>query len=95
MFTRSSCLLVCAAALSACAAAQAAAPTDPDAESPLPAYDTLDADHDGVVTLPEITVHAPHLARRLATCDRNGDRRLTRQEYARCGPVPAAHAPAH
>ncbi|PZQ13505.1 MAG: hypothetical protein DI564_11480 [Rhodanobacter denitrificans] len=78
--------------LAACATAQAAAPAPPP-DPPLLPYDTLDADHDGIVTLPEITVHAPHLARRLSACDRNGDRRLTREEYARCGPAPAAPAP--
>jgi hypothetical protein len=94
MATHSFRLLACAAALAACASAHAAAPPPPP-DPPLPAYDTLDADHDGIVTLPEITVHAPHLARRLAACDRDGDHKLTREEYARCGPAPAAHAPAH
>lgn len=95
MSTRCFRLLACTAVLAACAAAQAATPATPEPDSPLPAYDTLDADHDGLVTLPEITVHAPHLTRRLAACDRNGDRRLTHEEYARCASVPAAHAPAH
>lgn len=94
MSTRCFRMLACATALAACVTAQAAAPA-PQTDPPLPAYATLDADHDGIVTLPEITVHAPHLVRRLAACDRNDDHKLTREEYARCGPAPATHAPAH
>lgn len=96
MFTRPFRTLAFAAALLGSVAAQAAAPaaavTPPN--EPLPPYDTLDADHDGIVTLPEVVVHAPHLVDRLKACDRDGDHRLTREEYARCEST-AAHAPAH
>ncbi|WP_067644621.1 hypothetical protein [Dokdonella koreensis] len=93
MFTRPLRMLALAATLLGCAAAQAAAPAAHPNE-PLPPYETLDTDHDGIVTLPEVVVHAPHLAERLKACDRNGDHRLTREEYARCE-AGASHAPAH
>ena len=52
----------------------------------LPPYESLDANGDGVVTLPEIVVHSPPLARRIKHCDANGDEKLSRAEYAGCKP---------
>jgi len=50
----------------------------------LPPYESLDANGDGVVTLPEIVVHSPPLARRIKHCDANGDDTMSRAEYAAC-----------
>ncbi len=55
----------------------------------LPPYDQLDVNADDIVTLPEVEVHNPELARRIAHCDTNGDHKLSREEYNRCKPLPA------
>lgn len=52
----------------------------------LPAYESLDANGDGIVTLPEIVVHSPPLAARIKHCDANGDETMSREEYAACKP---------
>lgn len=66
-------------------AAQAKDAPKPAAE-PLPRYESLDSDGDGVVTLPEVTVRAPELAKRIAHCDADRDSTLSREEYAQCKP---------
>lgn len=55
----------------------------------MPPYDQLDVNADDIVTLPEVEVHNPELARRIAHCDANGDHKLSREEYDRCKPLPA------
>ena len=74
------------------ALAQAAPPAaaEPAAADKLPPYETLDANKDGIVTLPEITVFSPPLAKRIQHCDSNGNKTLSRAEYAACQPKPAA-----
>ncbi|WP_305805199.1 hypothetical protein [Stenotrophomonas sp. YIM B06876] len=59
---------------------------------PLPAYNEMDKDKNGVVTLPEIDVYPPEIAARLRQCDTNKDLKLSREEYDRC--EMAAHHPA-
>ncbi|MFK3649453.1 hypothetical protein ACI2IY_13615 [Lysobacter enzymogenes] len=64
-------------------------PAPPPAAAALPSYESLDSNGDGVVTLPEVTVRAPELAKRIVHCDADRDRRLSREEYAACKPAPA------
>ncbi len=54
----------------------------------LPSYEQLDANNDGIVTLPEVEVHNPELAHRIAHCDTNGDNKLSREEYGKCHLAP-------
>ena len=61
----------------------------PDADA-LPPYDSLDANKDGIVTLPEVVVYSPSLAARITHCDTNGDKHLSREEYAACHPKTSA-----
>lgn len=78
------------------AAALADPPTQTAATDDLPSYEQLDADHDGIVTLPEVVVHYPQFSKRIARCDSNGDKTLSREEYAACRktrPAAAAHKP--
>lgn len=76
------------AGLSAALSFTAAAKDAPKpAAEPLPRYESLDSDGDGVVTLPEVTVRAPELAKRIAHCDADRDSKLSREEYAACKPV--------
>ena len=74
----------------------AADATPHDAGKDLPSFETLDADHNGIITLPEITVHPPAMAAHLKRCDTNHDQQLTHDEYDTCV---AGHAagkrPAH
>lgn len=80
-------------ALGSCGAFAAPPPPAPASAAgatDLPAYDALDADKDGIVTLPEVVVYSPSLAARIAHCDSNGDKRLSKKEYAACRPKPAA-----
>lgn len=88
--------LISLAAFAALAALSFAAPAqDPanaataaqSAADTLPRYESLDRDNDGVVTLPEVTVRAPELAKRIAHCDADRDSRLSRAEYAACKPA--------
>ena len=65
--------------------AQNAAPASTQSAE-LPSYESLDANGDGIVTLPEIVVHSPPLAARVKHCDANGDEKLSREEYAACKP---------
>ncbi|QQP95485.1 hypothetical protein [Lysobacter enzymogenes] len=66
-----------------------AAPPKPAPQpAALPSYESLDSNGDGVVTLPEVTVRAPELAKRIVHCDADRDRRLSREEYAACKPAP-------
>lgn len=84
------------ALLTASAAALADPPAQTAATDDLPSYEQLDADHDGIVTLPEVVVHYPEFAKRIARCDSNGDKTLSREEYAACRkarPAAAAHKP--
>ena len=69
-----------------------AAPENPaaSASGELPPYESLDANGDGVVTLPEIVVRSPPLARRVKHCDANGDDTMSREEYAACKPKAVA-----
>ncbi|SDY82322.1 hypothetical protein SAMN04487939_106266 [Lysobacter sp. yr284] len=69
--------------------AAAPKPAPPSAATALPSYESLDGNGDGVVTLPEVTVRAPELAKRIVHCDGDRDRRLSRKEYAACKPAPA------
>lgn len=55
----------------------------------LPPYESLDANGDGIVTLPEIVVRSPPLAARVKHCDANGDETMSREEYAACKPKAA------
>jgi len=55
-------------------------------DAALPAYEQLDANKDGIVTLPEVEVYSPALASRIRHCDANADGKLTRAEYAACKP---------
>lgn len=68
-------------------AAQAKDAPKPAAAATLPSYESLDSNGDGVVTLPEVTVRAPELAKRIAHCDADRDSKLSREEYAACKPV--------
>ncbi len=84
--------IVASAVLStASVAAVAAEPGEPPstAKDLLPPYEQLGVNSDGIVTLPEVEVHNPSLARRIAHCDANGDRKLSRDEYRRCKPFVA------
>lgn len=75
--------------LAGIAANAAAAPTA-KAPAPLPAFETLDKDKDGIVTLHEVDVYPDAIAARLRKCDADKDLKISRDEYARCGH--AAHA---
>lgn len=75
--------------LSGIAANAAAAPTA-RAPAPLPAFEALDKDKDGIVTLPEVNVYPDAIAARLRKCDADKDMRISRDEYAKC--EHAAHA---
>jgi hypothetical protein len=46
-----------------------------------PAYESLDKDKDGIVTLAEVDAVAPDWAERLHACDTDRDKTLTRGEY--------------
>ena len=87
VFPRAAALLVLA--LTALAASAADPPAVPPDAKALPLYETLDANRDGIVTLPEIVVHAPSLAARIRHCDVDRDEKLTREEYAACKPKDA------
>ncbi|HEL3813312.1 TPA: hypothetical protein UMY79_000133 [Stenotrophomonas maltophilia] len=50
----------------------------------LPAYESLDKDKDGIVTLAEVDAVAPDWAERLHTCDTDRDQKLSRGEYDVC-----------
>lgn len=77
-------------------AALADPPAQTAATDALPSWEQLDANHDGIVTLPEVVVHYPALAKRIARCDSNGDKTLSRQEYAACrGATPTPSRTAH
>ncbi len=67
----------------------AAAPTA-KAPASLPAFETLDKDKDGIVTLHEVNVYPDAIAARLRKCDADKDMRISRDEYAKC--EHAAHA---
>ncbi len=56
----------------------------PSPSTPLPQYDEVDKDKDGIVTLAEIEVYPPAIAARLRNCDTNKDSKLSREEYAHC-----------
>ena len=86
VFPRAAALFALALTAFAASAADPPAPTDTQA---LPLYETLDANRDGIVTLPEIVVHAPSLAERIKHCDIDRDDKLTREEYAACKPKDA------
>lgn len=58
--------------------------------SPLPAFNELDKDKDGIVTLHEVDVYPDALAARLRKCDADKDQKISRDEYAKC--EHAAHA---
>lgn len=67
------------------AGAYAADPAKPPPESrDLPTYEALDANADGVVTLPEIVVVGHPMSDRIKQCDADHDDKLTREEYAAC-----------
>lgn len=83
--------LFLAAAIIAGVASTATA-ADKTAPPPLPDYDAIDKNKDGIVTLAEIDVYPPAIAARLHKCDTDKDKTLSREEYARC--ERAAHAPA-
>jgi hypothetical protein len=76
-----------ALALLSLAAQAKDAPKPAAAAATLPSYESLDSNGDGVVTLPEVTVRAPELAKRIAHCDADRDSKLSREEYAACKPV--------
>lgn len=78
------------ALLVVCAAAQAAPATAAHPAAALPKYESLDANGDGVVTLPEVVVKAPEWANRIRHCDTDKDQALSRGEYAACKPLPPA-----
>lgn len=59
------------------------------AEAAKPSYESLDANKDGVVTLPEVVVKAPDLASRIRHCDLDHNSALSRAEYAACKPAAA------
>ncbi|MCE3001623.1 MAG: hypothetical protein LW860_02815 [Xanthomonadaceae bacterium] len=88
-----------AGAASAAAPVAAPAPAQPPAArpEPLPSYEALDANRDGIVTLPEIDVYSRPLAREVQHCDHDNDRTMTREEHAACErhPMPAHHPGAH
>lgn len=85
-------LMLVSVGASAASPRQAAA--SPPGADGLPPYDSLDTDKDGIVTLPEVIVRSPSLAARIAHCDTNGDKRLSKEEYAACHPRPAAQSKA-
>lgn len=94
-------LLLALGAGAASAASPVAAPARPPAArpEPLPAYEALDANRDGIVTLPEIDVYSRPLAKEVHHCDMDANKTMTREEYAACERRPAhaatvAHAPA-
>lgn len=79
-------------------AAQGAPPASAGAGPPsdtVPAYEELDANKDGIVTLPEVVVHNPALARRIAHCDSDNNKVLSRKELAACHPKHASATVAH
>lgn len=58
----------------------------------IPAYESLDKDKDGIVTLAEVDAVAPDWAERMHACDTDHDKTLTRGEYDVCKQTtPAAH----
>lgn len=62
------------------------------APEPLPTYEQLDKDKDGIVTMSEVDVYPPGVAARLHRCNTDKDQQLSREEYARCehdAPPPA------
>lgn len=83
--------LFLAAAVIAGVAGTAAAADKQVPPPPLPGYEAIDKDKDGIVTLGEIDVYPPAIAARLRKCDTDKDKTLSREEYARCGH--AAHMP--
>lgn len=79
-------------------AAQGASPASANAGPPsdaVPSYEELDANKDGIVTLPEVVVHNPALAKRIAHCDSDNNKVLSRKELAACHPKHAGAAVAH
>lgn len=57
----------------------------------LPTFEKLDANHDGVVTLPEIEVYPDEVVAHMKHCDANKDEKLTRAEYEGCKAPRAAN----
>lgn len=75
----------------------AATTTQPAAQaSTLPAYEHLDANRDGIVTLPEIDVYSNSFGARVHHCDADHNKRMSRDEYMTCTPrdVVEHHTPA-
>ncbi|HIE1101885.1 MULTISPECIES: hypothetical protein [Stenotrophomonas] len=56
----------------------------------IPAYESLDKDKDGIVTLAEVDAVAPEWAKRLKACDTDRDQKLSRGEYDVCKQTSAA-----
>lgn len=57
----------------------------------IPAYESLDKDKDGIVTLAEVDAVAPDWAERLHACDTDRDQKLSRGEYDVCKQTSASH----
>ena len=63
----------------------AAPPADPSpAVDSLPNFETVDSNHSGTITMPELKVYPSRIERRIRSCDRNKDNVLTRKEFAAC-----------
>lgn len=63
------------------AAAQA---TTANKSPPLPAFEQIDKDGNGVVTMPEVDVYPDAIAARLRKCDVDRDMQVSHEEYAQC-----------
>ncbi|AVO30622.1 hypothetical protein D7T48_02840 [Stenotrophomonas maltophilia] len=57
----------------------------------IPAYESLDKDKDGIVTLAEVDAVAPDWAERLHACDTDRNKTLTRGEYDVCKQTSTSH----
>lgn len=77
-------MIATAALTLACLSATAAPKTMASPTTSLPAFEEIDRDGNGVVTMPEVDVYPDEIAARLRKCDLDRDMQVTPQEYVQC-----------